>query len=190
MKTILIDTIKKKVNISEEEEERLTSNFQEITPMKNEYLVTEGTQSHYLYFILEGFVRSYHIEDGNEITTQISTSRDFVTSFESFLSNDLSKENIQCMSDCTLLKISKEAYLRLYTDVSSWSIFCKYVYEDQIRRISERAHSLQNLSASERYLKLLNTQPEIALNTAVKDLASYLGIKPQSLSRIRKEIIK
>ena len=190
MKTILIDIIKEKVDISDNEIEILTSNFQIITKQKNEYLVIEGSKSLYLYFIIDGFVRYLHIDDGNEITTQISTTKDFVTSFESFLNNSFSKENIQCTSDCTLLRISKDEYQNLYREVSNWSIFCKSVYEDQIRKISERANSLQKLSASQRYLKLLNNQPKIALNTAVKHLASYLGIKPQSLSRIRKEIIK
>lgn len=190
MKTILIDIIKEKIDISDNEIEILTSNFQIITKQKNEYLVIEGSKSLYLYFIIDGFVRYFHIDDGNEITTQISTTKDFVTSFESFLNNSFSKENIQCTSDCTLLRISKDEYQNLYREVSNWSLFCKNVYEDQIRKISERANSLQKLSASQRYLKLLNKQPKIALNTAVKHLASYLGIKPQSLSRIRKEVIK
>ncbi len=188
MKTILIDTIKEKVNISDDDIKILTSYFQIIPKRKNEYLVNEGDKSLYLYFIIDGFVRCFLTDEGNEITTQIYTTKDFVTSFESFLNNDFSKENIQCTSDCALLRISKDEYQRLHNEVSNWSIFCKSVYEDQIMRISERAYSLQKLSASNRYVKLLNTQPQIALNIAVKHLASYLGIQPQSLSRIRKSI--
>lgn len=190
MKTILVDVIKKNVNLTDKELEILTAYFEIITRKKNEFLVNEGSKSLYLYFIIDGYVRCFHNDEGNEITTQISTTKDFVTSFESFLNNDFSKENIQCTSDCTLLRISKDEYENLYREVSNWSIFCKSVYEDHIRKISERAYSLQNLSASKRYLRLLSTQPNIALNSAVKHLASYLGIKPQSLSRIRKGIIK
>lgn len=190
MKTILIDTLEKKINISDKEKEVLTTYFQITIKKKNEYLVNEGASSSYLYFIINGYVRCFYNDDGNEIITQISTTKDFITSFESFLNNNSSKENIQCISDCILLRISKDQYENLYKEISNWSIFCKSVYEDHIIGISKRANSLQNLSASKRYLRLLNTQPNIALNTAVKHLASYLGIKPQSLSRIRKEIIK
>ncbi len=188
--SILIDTIKEKINVSEKEEEILAATFQIITKNKNEYLVKEGSTSRYLYFIIKGYVRYFYLNDGNEITTEISTSMDFVASFKSFVNNEYSIENLQCTSDCILLGISKDEYQNLYKEVSYWSIFCNGVYENHIMKISERANSLQNLSASERYLKLLDTQPNIALNTAVKHLASYLGIKPQSLSRIRKEIIK
>jgi CRP-like cAMP-binding protein len=188
--TILLDSIKEVTIISDKEVEILTSVFQSITKKKKEYLVKEGSLSPNLYFIIKGYVRCFYIEDGNEITTQIYSTKDFATSFESFLNNEYSKEYIQCTSDCTLLSISKSDYDKLYQEVSNWSTFCKSVYEKHIVKISERANSLQNLSASDRYLRLLNTQPNIALNTAVKHLASYLGIKPQSLSRIRKEVIK
>jgi CRP-like cAMP-binding protein len=190
MKTILLDSIKEVTIISDNEVEILTSAFKIITKKKNEYLVEEGALSPNLYFIVKGYVRCFYIEDGNEITTQIYSTKDFVTSFKSFLNNEYSKEYIQCTSNCTLLSISKFDYDKLYQEVSTWSTFCKSVYEKHIVKISERANSLQNLSASDRYLRLLNTQPNIALNTAVKHLASYLGIKPQSLSRIRKDVIK
>ena len=111
MKTILIDIIKEKVDISDNEIEILTSNFQIITKQKNEYLVIEGSKSLYLYFIIDGFVRYFHIDDGNEITTQISTTKDFVTSFESFLNNSFSKENIQYFVK-VYMKTKLEKFLR------------------------------------------------------------------------------
>jgi len=190
MKTLLIDTISKKINLSKEEIKILLSSFQIITKNKNEYLVNQGNKSTYLYFLTKGYVRFFYNDEGNEITTQIYTKKSFITSFESFIKNNSSKENIQCNSDCTLLRISKNQYENLYKEISDWSIFCESVYQNYILKTGERVNSLQNLSASKRYLNLLQNQPNIALNTPVKHLASYLGIKPQSLSRIRKEIIK
>ncbi len=190
MTTLLINIIKQRITISEQETEVLTNSFKLITKKRSEYLVNEGALSSYMYFIIEGYVKCFYNDDGNEVTTQISTTEDFITSFESFSSGDASKENIQCISDCVLLKISKSDYENLYNEVANWSVFCKSVYEYYILKVSDRVHALQNLSASERYLKLIETQPDIVQHISVKDLASYLGIKPQSLSRIRKEIIK
>lgn len=190
MKTILINTISEKINLSKDEIKILHSSFQTVTKNKNEYLVNEGNKSTYLYFLTKGYIRFFYNEDGNEITTQIYTEKSFITSFESFIKNNLSKENIQCISDCTLLRISKNQYENLYKEISDWSIFCESVYQDYIMKTAERVNSLQNFSASNRYLNLLQNQPNITLNTPVKHLASYLGIKPQSLSRIRKEVIK
>ena len=190
MKAILIDTISEKINLSKEEIKILHSSFQTVTKNKNEYLVYEGNKSSYLYFLTKGYVRFFYNEDGNEITTQIYAEKSFITSFESFIKNNPSKENIQCNSDCTLLRISKNQYENLYKEISDWSMFCESVYQDYIMKTAERVNSLQNLSASNRYLNLLQNKPNIALNTPIKHLASYLGIKPQSLSRIRKETIK
>ncbi|MBX2842423.1 MAG: Crp/Fnr family transcriptional regulator, partial [Flammeovirgaceae bacterium] len=72
--------------------------------------------------------------------------------------------------------------------VEAWPRFCQSVYEDYILQISKRLNILQNLTATEKYENLLASSPHIALHTPVKYLASYLGIQPQSLSRIRKTI--
>jgi len=188
--SLLYDTIKKVITVSDNEIEVLNTAFKVVTKNKNEFLVREGAISRNLYFVVSGYLRCFYIDDGNDITTQFATTKDFITSFESFLNNEFSKENIQCISDCILLSISRDGYEQLYQEVLNWPMFCKSVYESHIIKLSQRANTLQNLPASKRYLNFLNAQPNIALNTSVKHLASYLGIKPQSLSRIRKEIIK
>ena len=189
MKDILINTIKNKIKLSANEEELLISYFEFIQTNKNDYLINVGSTSRYLYFVVEGYIRSFYVDNGIEITNQFTSANEFVTSFESFAHNIESKENVQCMSDCSLLRISKSNYEQLFKEVASWSTFCNGVYEKHILRMSERANSLQTLSASERYLKFLDKRPNIVQHANVKHLASYLGIKPQSLSRIRKEII-
>lgn len=185
----IIEVIKSKISISSKEEEVLSTYFQSVGKTKNEYLVTTGAKSQNLYFIVSGYVRIFYLDEmGNEITTELYTSNDLVTSFESFLHNDYSKISIQCISDCALLSISKKEYDDLYNKVAEWPVFCQGVYERQILKMTERVNALQNLSASARYEDLLKKQPGIALHASVKHLASYLGIKPQSLSRIRKGI--
>lgn len=187
--SILVNRIKLKIDLSDKELDFLQAAFHPLSKKKNDYLMKEGTSKVNLYFIVEGYVRSYTVDkDGNEKTTQIFAANDFVTSFESFLNAEATSENVQCTSDCSLLMISKEDYDSLYKDILHWSVFCKSVYENLLIRMGERVHLLQHLSATERYLHVLNQNPNIALHTAVKHLASYLGIKPQSLSRIRKEI--
>lgn len=188
MKTALINRVKAKIALTGRETEILNSRFREVEKRKGELLLREGALARHLYFIISGFVRSFHISNGEEITTQIAVAGDFVTSFESYNESTPSEENIQCISGCELLSISKADHGKLYDEVAHWMTFCNSVYEDSIIRYAKRVNSLQNLSASERYEEILATQPEIALNASVKHLASYLGIKPQSLSRIRKSI--
>ena len=66
-----------------------------------------------------------------------------------------------------------------------WPAFCRSVYEDSILKMSRRIQALQSKTAEERYEQLIETQADMALHVPVKYLASYLGIRPQSLSRIR-----
>ncbi|MFZ6013659.1 MAG: Crp/Fnr family transcriptional regulator [Bacteroidota bacterium] len=185
----LIDVIRNEISLSETEEIALASAFNLLSVSRGELLLQSGTIPQTLYFISSGFVRCFDVDTaGNEITTNISTSNDFITSFESFVKVIPAKESIQCISDCILLCVSKHEYDKLYDHVAGWSDFCQTVYENYIIKLTNRVNGLQNLSATDRYIQLLNTHPDVALNTAVKQLASYLGIRPQSLSRIRKNI--
>ncbi|GAA0894146.1 Crp/Fnr family transcriptional regulator [Fulvivirga kasyanovii] len=185
----LINIVESRVPVSPEEQELLTASFHPKSSKKNEFLLKSGQKPQQLYFIVSGYVRCFYVDDeGNEITTDILSARELVTSFESFLKDIPSSYSIQCISDCELLFISKQDYQALYQKVEGWPVFCQGVYESHILKMTSRINALQTLSASDRYEKLLNKQPEIALHTPVKHLASYLGIKPQSLSRIRKDI--
>lgn len=181
--------VQQKISLSDAEIDFITASFVIVKKKKNEFILKYGHKADHLYFLSKGYVRVFHEdENGYETTSNILSVNDFVTSFESFTNQCPAKESIQCSSDCELLCISKQNYDLLYIHVSGWQVFCQSVYERYIIKSQQRTFILQNLSASDRYAKLLHTQPDIVLNTPVKHLATYLGIKPQSLSRIRKQI--
>lgn len=187
--TLLLEKVCQKIALSAEEQEHLKSAFQVLKRPKNEYLLQPGNPSVCLYFVVSGFVRIFHVdEEGNEITTEIATTSDFISSYEDFINEKPSSSYIQCISDCMVLGISKENYDRLFNEILDWSVFCQSVSEHYLLRSSQRVQSFQKLSAKERYAQLLQSHPTVARNTPVKYLASFLGMRPQSLSRIRKEI--
>jgi len=156
---------------------------------KSTILEKENKIAQNLYFLTEGFIRSFHFEDGTEITTQIVDKGNFITSFESFNSKSISKENIECISGCKVLYITKSDYEVLHNDSLIWSLVCKKVYEKTIAFNQQRTTDLLTLSAEKRYSNLLKEQPEIIQNVPIQYIASYIGIKPESLSRIRRKII-
>lgn len=185
----ILKLVQEKIALSAVEIDFLTKSFVKVKKRKNDFVLKYGQKTEYLYFLSRGYMRLFHEDEyGQETTSHILASNDFVTSFESFISQTFAKENIQCVTDCELLCISKQNYDLLYTQISRWQVFCQSVYEGYIIKAQQRVDILQNLSASDRYAKLLHTHPDIVLNTPVKHLATYLGIKPQSLSRIRKQI--
>jgi len=186
---MLLETVANKITLSESERDYLQSSFQHLRVEKGKHLITQGTMVQNLYFVLNGYCRAYHdTPEGEEITTNIAAPGEFVTAFEGFINSCESKESVQCITRCDVLVITKERHDSLYDQITNWSVYCRGVYEFHILKLAERLAMMQNLSAADRYEKLLSTQPGLAQNAAIKYLASYLGIRPQSLSRLRKAI--
>jgi CRP/FNR family transcriptional regulator, anaerobic regulatory protein len=156
---------------------------------KGSVLEKESSLVQKLYFINTGFIRTFSDEDGEEITTRLSGKGTFVTSFNSFISGDNSRETIKCVSDCELLYITKSTYKELTNESVIWTSFCKQVYEREIEFNLQRNRDFLALTAKERYLKLFAEQPEIVQHIPIQYIASYIGIKPESLSRIRRKVL-
>ncbi len=144
----------------------------------------------YLYFIVSGYMRLfYYDKEGDEQTTFISTHPHFLASFLCFINQIKATENIECITDCKILRI-KHAHLKTLIDESeNFKKFSLIIFQQAISTTSLRANDLATLSAEQRYKKLIENNSEIVNNVPVQYIASYLGIKPQSLSRIRKQIM-
>lgn len=186
---LLIDFFHEKIEISKEDVRLISCYFNHKTVSKNTILEYEGDFAKNLYFINSGYVRIFHIENGEEITTDIIEQRSLTTLFDSFINGKPAEENLQCISDCDLFYISKAEYENLYTTNSYWKKICNQIYKETISSNLKRTKSILSLSAEERYLKLMHEKNDLIKNIQLKYIASYIGIKPESLSRIRKKII-
>ena len=185
----LITYISNLVDIADNDINLLIHFFKPTNFSKGSILEKEDKVTQKLYFVRSGYARSFFCKDGIEITTQIVGENKFITSFNSFTSGITSKENIQCISNCELFYITKSDYEILSKESNFWGTFCRQIYEKVIVHNQQRTIDFISLSAEKRYLKLLNEQPEIIQNVPIQFIASYIGIKPESLSRIRKKII-
>lgn len=175
--------------ISDEDLDSITSAFQTLHIKKGELLIRQGSLVNRLYFINSGYLRTYYInEDGGQFTTSIGEPGQMMSSFEGFLKGIKASEFMEVVSDAELLVVSKSDYDRIYRNIKAWPKYCTGIYEEAILRSGERLLDMQRLSATQRYEKLLHNRPEVAMNVPVKYLASYLGIQPQSLSRIRAQL--
>ncbi|WP_108867187.1 Crp/Fnr family transcriptional regulator [Aquimarina aquimarini] len=182
----LIGVIESKIELSSSDKKYICSLGKPICVNKKSNLLRGGQVSNKLYFIQKGILRSYHIsKKGDDLTSEIVSSLNFYTNFESFGNGTPSVEYIEALTDCELIEISKESYLSLFNKVKGWPLFCNSLYEKYIKKSAARVNSLKNLSAKERYNDFVSKNPEIVKSIPIKHLASYLGIKPQSLSRIR-----
>jgi CRP/FNR family transcriptional regulator, anaerobic regulatory protein len=171
--------------ISNELKEHLCSMLKEEHHAAGTLLLKAGHLSKRLYFIQDGFLRVYHHKAAEHYTTWFMGAHEFVISVYSFFSQRPSFENIEILEDSVLLSITWEDLQQLYKQFSEFNIIGRILTEQYYIRSEERSIDHQTLTAQQRYQKLLATHPQILNKASLGQIASYLGIRQETLSRIR-----
>jgi CRP/FNR family transcriptional regulator, anaerobic regulatory protein len=191
MYTSLFTTIQQKIQLTKADEEQIAKYFEPIAVIKNSTLQEEQKIPTHLYFVNKGYLRLFYYNDeGDEVTTLVASPNWFVTPFLQFIHQQPSTENLECITDCELLIADRHKLMELIETNENFKKYSLLIFEQALISTQHRANDLATLSAEQRYLKLVEQQPEIIQNVPIQYIASYLGIKPQSLSRIRKQQIK
>ena len=169
--------------------ETVMSKFMHCSFKQKEYILVKGQISAHIHFIEQGLVRVFHLRDGKETTTYLSSDHGFVSSYSSFINQQKSIENIQCLEDTETLSISFKSMQELYERIPPWEKVGRILAEQNFLCLADRLLKLQSTPAKEKYLEFLKTAPaKIVQRTPLIHVASFLGIAPESLSRIRKNI--
>jgi CRP-like cAMP-binding protein len=178
------------ITVTKEGLETIAENFDEIDFAKNEYLLKQGKVSCY-YYLAEGFVRAFTFDtNGNEITTYFYHKDQVIFEAASFFLRTPSTENIQAITDCKVFTTTFEKLNMLFHSVPEFREFGRAMLVKEFVAYKQRALSMINKSAEERYANMINTNNEIFQVAQLKHIASYLGITDTSLSRIRKDFMK
>lgn len=186
MNTSLQQTIKETISISDADLEFMLSLFKLLTLKKNDYFLKIGKSCNHVAFIKSGMLRIYYPNDrGEETTCYFSLPNEFVTSFSSFSTGKVSIENIQAILPAELFVIEKNDLEMLYSKIPIAQEFGRKSAENVTMLMEKRIALFLNNSAEERYEFLLKHQPLLLQTVPLQYLASYLGISPQHLSRIR-----
>jgi CRP-like cAMP-binding protein len=189
MKT-LIEVISKTVSPGPADIALCEKYFEPITCPKNSILEEQETIPHHLYLVVSGFMRLFYFDgNGDEVTTYIGSPQSFIASFLSFVNQQKAKENVECITECELLRISRPDLVTLIGESENFKKFSLIIFEQAIATTEARANDLATLNAEERYKKLVENQPQLLQNIPLQYIASFLGIKPQSLSRIRRQMM-
>ena len=156
---------------------------------KNDILLKKGQYAKECYFVLKGCLRSYYLLDDEEKTTAFFVENDPITPV-SYTMDEPSKYYISCLENTIVTignKSSTKNLLKEHPEINQLFI---NINEAQLASNRESLDSYINLSPEDRFRKLVDERPELIQRVPQYHLASYLGIKPQSLSRIKKRIIK
>ena len=155
---------------------------------KGDFLLKEGDTCKRSFFIVKGIARKFYLNDGKEITTELLFEDDLAISFHSYLLQKPGREYIQAVSD---LEVTTTDYIEFqnlkkqYTELVELDLMLTEFYA---LWIEERLFQFRTLSATERYLSLLSEQTHLIKYIPLTYIASYLGINPETLSRIRAKI--
>lgn len=181
--------IRQLVEISPEDQALCRKYFAPVFAKKGSLLESAGSIHHYHNFIVSGYMRNFHYDDeGKEVTTDLNDGPRFFTSYSSFINRSVSRENLHCLSDCKILRINREDNETISRAGKDSQLYIEKILQLQLEKSRQRILDVNTLTAKERYLKLLKHQPAIIENVPINYIASYLGINPGSLSRIRQEI--
>lgn len=157
---------------------------------KREHFLRIGEHANKIAYIHKGLFRIYSLKDGIEINTCFCTENSITSSFESFISQAPSNEAIQAIEDSTTVSISKQDLMRLYDLSPGWQAVGRFLTEKECLRLSHKATSMSFETATEKYQKLASEQPGIIQRVPIQDIASYIGVSRETLSRIRSKMAK
>jgi len=184
----LIYYIKKWIDITEAEESVILSAFEETSIKKKKDLLVPGQFCDYVYFITKGCLRSYYVDKkGMEHIYQIRMDNNWISDLESFFSQRPSKYYIEALEDSHLLCISMDRLEQLYAEVPILERYFRILFQKAYINALERLNQSMWEPANERYEAMLKEQPDMLQRVPLVYIASYLGITPESLSRIRKK---
>lgn len=192
MKERFIKYISGFINLTKEETDAVLENIEIRDFKKGSILLREGQISNEGYFVLKGCLRKYSIIEGEEKTTNFYTEEEWVSSTLSYSQKKPSDHFLSCIEDSILI-VGREQ-----TEKEFYSLFQRFprlqelthtIMEAEIIKYQEMLATFKKETPEQRYLTLLENRPELLQRVALNQLASYIGIKPESLSRIRKRIL-
>lgn len=179
-------SIKRKVNITEEELETSLRNFKLVETKKGEILLSKGQISNYIYFVNKGYLRIFCIqEDGKVSTRYMAFEGNFGTSLPSFVCREESEAFIDTPESSTLLAIHYNDFQRLLEASPSWEKGYRLFLEKEYIASIKRVESFITMDAKERYQYLLQKEPHIIQRLPNGIVASYMGISQETLSRLK-----
>ena len=156
---------------------------------KGEILIEHGKKNEFVFFLISGSAKSYNLKDSKQICLWFAFESDCIATIRSF--DDLiSQETVELLEDSELIQIKLGDLMTLSNQFTSISSLMLQLLKEHILFLEYKLNGLQFMTSAERYDKLIRDYPEVLQRVSLTDIASYLGISRETLSRIRRKITK
>ena len=177
------------ITISESDKAIFRQHVIEKKLRKRQYLLQEGEICKSVAFVSKGMLRSYWVDEkNNERIVQFAPEGWFISDLNSFITNDISNLNIEAIENSELVLVNQAAHNHLEKLIPEFFRFNYMQYRGAYIALQKRLTNMFTLSAEENYIKLLSIYPDIMERVPQHMIASYLGLKPETLSRVRKKL--
>jgi len=188
MKEKLISSIKSIIDLTPKEVDYVKQLWKEKNIKKGDFFLAEGQVCKHVGFIASGLVRYYINHDGEDKTYAFGQENDFVCNNESFIPQTPSTKIIQALEDCKIFQISYDDLQLFYKSVEQGERLGRFVTEQVFIETLQDLSSFYTDTPEHRYARFVSKHPDLLQRISQYHIASYVGVKPQSLSRIRKRI--
>lgn len=185
----IINYFQQYLPFSIEEQELISSKVTLRKVKRKQMILQEGFVCKHYFFVVEGCFKMYAVDEkGNEHNLQFAAENDWISDIGSFHSKKPSKLFIEAIETSVILQIEQQDLYFLYLNITKLNIIFKVITEHKFIELQNRV--LQNISSTsqQRYLNFLEQYPKLASRLPNTQIASYLGITPEFLSKIRKEL--
>ena len=188
MENKLIEYFQKITSLTSAESKILSDSMVIKKIEKGTYLIKEGQFENDSFFVIEGLVRQFKNIDGTEITTNFFTEEQWIISFEGIEGKSKSEYNLICVEDTVVVIGDEEKAQELFKQSPKFERISRQIMETVLKEQQSQMTSYITDKPEKRYLKLLEDRPDIFQRVPQYDIATYIGVKPESLSRIRKKL--
>ena len=183
--------ISNRVDLSEKEFEHILSLFNQVHFSRKQLLIKPGQEVLHQYFVVNGCLRTFMIDqDGKEHTVQFAVENWWCSDYIAYYNLEPSILYVECIEDCDLLEVRKSDLIENFNSSQKLESFFRQQLESAFVAFQKRILSNLHLTAEARYSKFLKSYPNIEQRVKNYQIASYLGITPESLSRLRNQRIR
>ncbi len=186
----VIELFSQFTHLSERDKEIIEEVFTSKSLKKDEYFLKEGDYNRKAAILTKGLVRYFVIRNGEESTLEFTKEKEFITDFPSFAQRGISKQYIQAVEDCELLEVSYDGIQRMYDELSNGNLIGRKILEQRYIISLNQLMSIYMHNPEQRYQQFIEQYKDIAQRIPQYLIASFVGIKPQSLSRIRSRMAR
>ncbi len=170
--------------LDEQSIDAITAHASIIEEEKGTKLITEGKRHHYLYLIQAGSVKSFYHKESKEVCLWFAFKNEITSTIKTF-EGQPSNETIELIEDSKLIQLKIKPIKKLAEVNLSISHWITAIITDHALFLEERLHKLQFMTSQERYEELIRVAPELIQKVSLTDIASFLGMSRETLSRIR-----